>query len=204
MVLGTYSREDRLYAAGYSLTGSGDLKDQLSKAIERLPQVVPPVQQLPPVDPPPQAQAQPAASQQPAFVPPPPEQNLSEGSLFIAADRTIHQIADGQPTPVEYGGVLLKADGSLVGRRLAALLLLRDRARRVLQSQNDGWPEEHRVAARRALNYAYDDFLRAYGPINKTTFGADARRNRHPPDAEPGRQVPGRPGRHARHVAGRV
>ena len=48
---------------------------------------------------------------------------------------------------------------------------LRDRARRVLQSQNDGWPEEHRQDARRELNRAYDRFVFLYGPINKTTFG---------------------------------
>ena len=29
----------------------------------------------------------------------------------------------------------------MTGRRLAALIGLRDHARRVLQSQNEGWPE---------------------------------------------------------------
>ena len=48
--------------------------------------------------------------------------------------------------------------------------MLRDLARRVLQSQNDGWPEEPRNEARRALGRAYDRFAAAYGPINKTTF----------------------------------
>src|SRR5207249_5317834 len=42
---------------------------------------------------------------------------------------------------------------------------------RVLQSQNEGWPEEHRIEARRQLNGAYDRFVSAYGPINKTSFG---------------------------------
>ena len=51
---------------------------------------------------------------------------------------------------------------------------LRDRARRVLQSQNEGWPEAHRNDARRELNWAYDRFVGAYGPINKTTFGETA------------------------------
>src|SRR5206468_9015129 len=55
-----------------------------------------------------------------------------------------------------------------------ALVGLRDRARRVLQSQNEGWPEEHRADARRDLNWAYDRFDAAYGPINKTTFGETA------------------------------
>jgi len=59
----------------------------------------------------------------------------------------------------------------MTGKRLAALIGLRDRARRVLQSQNEGWPEQYRTAARRELNYAYDRFSATYGPINKTTFG---------------------------------
>ena len=62
----------------------------------------------------------------------------------------------------------------MTGKRLAALIGLRDRARRVLQSQNEGWPEEHRDEARRELNWAYDRFVAAYGPINKTTFGETA------------------------------
>ena len=72
--------------------------------------------------------------------------------------------------PVVYGGTLLKADGTMTGKRLASLVALRDLARRVLQSQNDGWPEKHRTDARRALNFAYDRFAATYGPINKTTI----------------------------------
>jgi N12 class adenine-specific DNA methylase len=62
------------------------------------------------------------------------------------------------------------ANGTMMGRRLAALISLRDRARRVLQSQNEGWPDDHRVEARRSLNFSYDRFVNLYGPINKTTF----------------------------------
>src|SRR5258708_30879127 len=54
---------------------------------------------------------------------------------------------------------------------MAALIGLRDRARRVLQSQNEGWPDEHRKEARRDLNWTYDRFVGTYGPVNKTTFG---------------------------------
>ena len=53
---------------------------------------------------------------------------------------------------------------------MAALIRLRDLARRVLQSQNEGWPEVSRQDARRELNWAYDRFDSVYGPINKTTF----------------------------------
>jgi N12 class adenine-specific DNA methylase len=73
--------------------------------------------------------------------------------------------------PVVDGGTTLKSDGTLTGKRLAALVDLRDRARRVLQSQNEGWPVLHREEARRQLNNAYDRFVNSYGPINKTTFG---------------------------------
>src|SRR5690242_21356285 len=59
---------------------------------------------------------------------------------------------------------------TMTGKRLAALVTLRDKARRVLQSQNEGWPDSARGDARRELNWAYDRFVSAYGPINKTTF----------------------------------
>ena len=49
---------------------------------------------------------------------------------------------------------------------------LRDKARYVLRSQNEGWPEEARNDARRKLNYAYDSFKTSFGPINKTTFSS--------------------------------
>ena len=110
----------------------------------------------------------------PAFTPPPPERHIAEGSFFVGDDRIICQVEDGQAVPVVYGGTTLKADGTLTGKRLAALIGLRDLARRVLQSQNEGWPEANRNDARRELNRAYDRFVAAYGPINKTTFGETA------------------------------
>jgi N12 class adenine-specific DNA methylase len=47
-------------------------------------------------------------------------------------------------------------------------------ARRVLQAQNEGWPETNRNDTRQELNWAYNRFVAAYGPINKTTFGETA------------------------------
>ena len=76
--------------------------------------------------------------------------------------------------PVLYGGTILRADGTLVGKRIAALVGLRDRARRVLQSQIEAWPEANRDEARRELVRAYDKCVFTYGPINKTTFGETA------------------------------
>ena len=163
MVLGTWTRKDTLYGGeGFGVLGGGDLAGQLRDAIGRLPQFAP--LQASSAD-------EPAA---PVFTPPPPERHITEGSFFVADDRTICQSVGGQAVPVVYGGTTLRADGTLTGKRLAALLGLRDRARRVLQSQNEGWPEANRADARRELNWAYDRFVTSYGPINKTTFGETA------------------------------
>jgi len=163
MVLGTWTRKDTLYGGeGYSVVGNGDLAGQLKEAIQRLPEFAP--IQASEVDDKPI----------PAFTPPPPERHISEGSFFVGDNNVIHQLQDGQGLPVTYGGTLLKANGTMTGKRLAALIELRDHARRVLQSQNEGWPEAHRVEARRELVRAYDQFHITYGPINKTTFGETA------------------------------
>ncbi len=163
-VLGDWSRENTLYGRdGYSVAGNGNLAEQLAAAIRRLPERAPAA-----------APAASAGAAAPAFTPPPPERHIAEGSFFIGDDKVIHQVEGGQGAPVLYGGITLKADGTMTGKRLAALVGLRDLARRVLQSQNDGWPEQHRTDARRKLNWAYDRFVAAYGPVNKTTFSETA------------------------------
>ncbi len=162
MVLGGWSTKDTLYGEGYSVTSNGDLAQQLKAAIGRLPEFAPFTAS--------EAENKPT----PEFTPPPPERHIGEGSFFIRDDRTICQIEGGQGLPVTYGGTLLQAGGTMTGKRLAALIGLRDRARRVLQSQNEGWPDSNRDEARRELGRAYDQFAAAYGPINKTTFGETA------------------------------
>ena len=160
MVLGTWSRKDRLYGgdSGYSLNGNGDLADSLAQAIERLPEFAP-------------SRAAPRPDERPApFVPPPPQAHITEGSLVVGEDRTIRQITDGRPEQVTYCGVLLRTDGTPNARKIGSLIELRDHARQVLQSQNEDWPEEHRQRARRDLNHAYDRFVARHGPINTTTF----------------------------------
>ena len=160
MVLGEWSRKDTLYGGeGFSVLSNGDLNQQLKQAVARLPRFEP-IQTTPAKDEP-----------TPTFTPPPQERHLDEGSFFVADNKVIHQIQGGSGVPVVYGGTTLRADGTLVGKRLAALLGLRDRARRVLQSQNEGWPEANREEARQELGRAYDQFVTSYGPINKTTFG---------------------------------
>ena len=165
MVLGAWTSKDTLYGEGYSVASTGDLARQLRDAIRRLPEALPAIAAAAPV---------PTPAAAPAFTPPPPLKHIDEGSFFLRDDRTICQLTDGLSLPVVYGGKTLTAYGSLIGKRLAALVGLRDRARRVLQSQNDGWPEQNRNDARRELNWAYERFVGAYGPINKTTFGATA------------------------------
>jgi N12 class adenine-specific DNA methylase len=163
MVLGDWSRKDTLYGTGgFSVLASGDLAEQLDAAIRRLPEQA----------------ATPAAAAKPepatAFIPPPPERHISEGSFFIGDDKVIHQVEGGQGVPVVYGGHELRSNGTMTGKRLAGLIELRDLARQVLRSQNEGWPEQHRRDARRKLNWAYDRFAAAYGPINKTSFSETA------------------------------
>jgi N12 class adenine-specific DNA methylase len=159
MVLGVWSRKDTLYGGeGFSVLSNGDLSQQLKRAVAQLPKFEP-IQTTPVNDEP-----------TPQFTPPPQERHLDEGSFFVADNKVIHQIQGGSGVPVVYGGTTLRADGTMVGKRLAALLGLRDRARRVLQSQNEGWPDANRDEARRELGRAYDQFVAACGPINKTTF----------------------------------
>jgi N12 class adenine-specific DNA methylase len=163
MVLGLWSAKDTLYGGeGYSVISDGDLRQQLKQAIDRLPQFA----KL--------EQTNAVAQAAPPFVPPPPERYIAEGSFFIGDDGVIYQSQGGQGVPVVYGGSQQRANGTLTGKRFGALINLRNRARRVLQSQNDGWPQTHRDDARRELNLAYDRFVAAYGPINKTTFSQTA------------------------------
>ena len=163
MVLGEWSRKDTLYPGeGFSVKSNGDLSSQLKAAIEQLPRFEPI-----------KVSAVPDASNA-VFTPPPPQRHIDEGSFFVGDNKVILQLQGGQGVPVVYGGTTLKADGTLVGKRMAALVGLRDRARRVLQSQNEDWPEANRNESRRELVRAYDQFVAAFGPINKTTFGETA------------------------------
>ena len=158
MVLGTWGRKDTLYGGeGFSVDSNGDLATQLREAVERLPQFE-------------ARQSNPEQPRAPALTPPPAESHINEGSFFVGPEKIIRQIQDGQSVPVVYGGTSLKADSTLVGKRIAALIGLRDRSRQVLRSQNEGWPSESRDQARRELVHAYDRFVVAYGPINKTTI----------------------------------
>lgn len=113
------------------------------------------------------------------FTPPPPLPHITEGSLFIDDQRIIRQVENGTTEPVVYCGVTLKANGTPQGRKIGSLIELRDHARRVLQSQNEGWPEANRQDARRDLNRAYDRFVAAHSPDQQDHVYGD--QDRHHP-----------------------
>ncbi len=165
MVLGDWSSKDLMYGReGFSVKSNGDLVSQLNEAIGRLP-----VQSVAERPNPPPARRNSDTPSKPAFIPPPPLKHVTEGSFFVN-DRTICQMEDGQAKPVVYCGTTWRTDGTPQARKAHSLIKLRDLARRVLQSQNEGWPESAREQARRGLNAAYDLFTVGHGPINKTTF----------------------------------
>ena len=111
MVLGRMIGERGRFGTGtMSVRDGGDLAADLAAAVARLPA-------FPPFEPTPRT----AAS------PPPEEQHRGEGSFHVGDDGRIYQTVDGRAVPVVYGGTGLSANGTLVGRRMAALIGLRDR-----------------------------------------------------------------------------
>ena len=168
MVLGTWSRQDRLYASesGYSLHRHWRPRRAVRRTrYSRLPEGCLRAHNSP------NCQRPQKNRSIPRLPLPPLEPHITEGSFFIDDDKTILQVQQGEGVPVTHGDKPLRADSAgLMGKRLAALITLRDHARRVLQSQNEGWSEAHRQQARTLLNRAYDRFVGSYGPINKTTI----------------------------------
>lgn len=66
------------------------------------------------------------------------------GELFVGLEKAILQIEAGRAEPVTHSATVLQADGGLMGRRLADLIGLRDAARLVLMTQDEGRAEEER------------------------------------------------------------
>ena len=191
MVLGTWSRKDTLYGATATASSATAIWPSSSaSAIGRLPEVAP------------------LASRQPQRrAPRPPSRprrrsaTSPKAASSSATTASSARSMDGQAVPVIYGGTLLKADGTMTGKRLAALIGLRDHARRVLQSQNEGWPE---AAPRRGpprTEPRLRPLRRRLRPDQQDHLQRNRRRQRHPPHAQPG-EIPRGPGRHAGHVAG--
>ncbi|MBL8891559.1 MAG: DEAD/DEAH box helicase family protein [Planctomycetaceae bacterium] len=163
-VLGTYSPENQLYGhSGYSILGTPDFTEKLAAATDRLPEfrTLPPLSSF-------------EMQQNTNFTRPPPLRHLSEGSFFLGQDHQIYQVENGTNRPVMHGQTPLTGNGTMMGRRLAHLVQIRDAARLVLQSQNESWPEQERNSARHDLNRLYDLFVQAYGPINKTNLSENS------------------------------
>ncbi|TWT51733.1 hypothetical protein KOR42_34200 [Thalassoglobus neptunius] len=160
VVLGDWTLQKQLYGDdGYSIRSNGNLADQLANSIDQLPKA---------------DTSRTSVFQQeataPRFARPPPLNHITEGSFFVGDNGLVCQQVNGESQPVKHGDIPINARRGKTGRRLAALIGLRDAARRVLQSQNENWPESERESVRRELNFKYDYFSSQYGPINKTTF----------------------------------
>ena len=68
-------------------------------------------------------------------------ESLAKNEIVLQGGLNSLEICKRHGVPVAYGGTTIRAGGTLTGKRLAALIRLRDLARRVLQSKNEGWPE---------------------------------------------------------------
>jgi hypothetical protein len=113
MVLGTWSRQDRLYGGTSSLESNGEPAEQLQEAIGRLPEGVCSVTpDLTPV--------------RPKLTLPPLERHVTEGSFFVADDHTIMQVQHGRGVPVTHGDRTFTAHGTMMGQRLAVMIEIRD------------------------------------------------------------------------------
>lgn len=161
MVLGAWSRKNTLYDEGFSVEGTGNIAEQLRAAIARLPTSSV-------IDGSVEKNAAPIHA-------PANQRTVAEGSFFQDEEGAICRWVCGQAAPVEFGGRLQHAGGTPGGRRMSALIKLRDLARRVLQSQNEEWSDAERDRARWELNWHYDYFVARHGPINKTTFSKTAK-----------------------------
>ena len=164
LILGNFTCTHRLYGAdtSYGIDNTGDLGSQLQITLQTLPCDV--FRALPQT-----------AAIIPSSVTGHILSSLHEGSFFLADSGAILQIQHGAGVPVCHGTKPLLATGrGLLEQRLAALLGLRDAARAVLASQNEGAAERYRVEAREQLNAVYDAFVAKYGCVNKTTIHAKA------------------------------
>lgn len=97
-----------------------------------------------------------------------------EGSFYIGEGGTLMQLRSGAGVPVQAPGKGVKGGISKANQaRIKKLIPIRDSLRAVYAAdlaENDA----DASAARKALNAAYDGFVREFGPINQTTTTARA------------------------------
>ena len=91
MVLGEWSGKDTLYGEGYSVTSNGNLAEQLNDAVSRLP-VFPTIKATPAEQP----DRLSRRSVTEGGTLPPLVRHIGEGSFFVAADKSICQLQNGQ------------------------------------------------------------------------------------------------------------
>lgn len=159
MVLGSMSVGHGMYQRrDLRVHSDGELAAALHAAIDGLPENI----------------CTPRTAPLPDFLPlrtdPTRPAHIQEGSFDLAPDGTILQVVQGKTEPVLQGDKALSAVGTTGGKRLAALIRLRDAAREVLRTQQHSEAEGTREEARAALRRLYAAFTRQYGPINKTTL----------------------------------
>jgi N12 class adenine-specific DNA methylase len=169
-VLGTWSRQDRLYGAetGYSLLPPADLPGALGALLCTIPTNLFPQPAISTED---EAEEDVGVVLRPL---PDGAQTLPEGGLYIDTDGTVCQRVGAGGVQALYSGKPLSANGGVVGQRVAALIRLREQARETLRRQHVGASEGEREAARTLLSMQHGLFVATHGPINKTTVTATA------------------------------
>jgi N12 class adenine-specific DNA methylase len=159
-VLGVPTRKNRLYGAKETYTITRDpegrtLEDGLREQVQQLaPDVW-------------HAAATTQAQQGADGISIPP--HCTEGSFFVHGTQ-IYQVQDAQAVQAMHGRTILNIMHGKVGRRLAHLIDIRDKALDVLWAQQRGQSPDARRAARVVLNQSYDRFVNAYGAINHTVI----------------------------------
>lgn len=156
MVLGEEGFFDKLWEGRYGVRArpGTDLEADLAAAIARLPENVmtdrPRAASAAPID----------------FL----ATERKEGAFYLAEDGTLMQMRSGAGRPVEQRGKGVKGGKSAAEiERITALIPVRDSLRAVYAADM-AEDEDAAMAARAALNAAYDAFVEKYGPINRAQF----------------------------------
>ncbi len=149
MVLGEMSVGQGMYNnQTLRVRSDGELAAALHAAVDGLPERIC-TQRTAPLAAPPSLEIDPDL---PSYV--------KEGSFYVAPDKTIMQVTRGRGEPVMMRDKPLKANGTPGGKRLGALIQLRDHTRHVLKTQQEGKSQAERDSARALLRQAYANFSR--------------------------------------------
>lgn len=156
MVLGEQGFFDKLYAGRYAVrpTPGAHLPDQLSGAIARLPEDVM------------SDWTDTHGHDDIDFA----SEERKEGSYYLDKDGRLMQHAEGVGRPVERRGKGVEGGKSADEiERIKGLIPIRD-ALRAVYAADLGGDTANADRARERLNKAYDDYVNAFGPINKSNL----------------------------------